>query len=117
MDAVRERSELIKLVENMIASGEGPFCIVELDIDNFAQVNATYSTELGDDVIKKLASIMKQNFEHNNGYITRQGDQFTLLLANNGTERVLWKWRKYAATFPIILSPTKAKMKLKVKYI
>ena len=40
MDAVRERSELIKLVENMIASGEGPFCIVELDIDNFAQVNA-----------------------------------------------------------------------------
>lgn len=65
----------------------GPFCIVELDIDNFAQVNAAYSTELGDDVIKKLASIMKQNFEHNNGYITRQGDQFTLLLANNGTER------------------------------
>jgi diguanylate cyclase (GGDEF)-like protein len=79
---------LIQKVEQMIRDGEGPFSIVVVDIDNLGNINNTFGSKIGDEIIDKLISI----FVNNLGMIdlfTRQGDEFNLLLIGKGAERSL----------------------------
>ena len=73
-------------VEELISKGQGPFSIAEVDIDNFLSINNTYGHEIGDEVIKKIAAVFKQNLSSID-MITRKGDEFTILLINKGSER------------------------------
>lgn len=79
---------LIKKVNEMIGDREGPFSIVVADIDNLANINHTYSRKIGDEIIEKLISIFGNNLSESD-LITRQGDEFTILLVGKGAERSL----------------------------
>lgn len=80
------KEELIENVNKLIAKGEGAFSIAELDLDNFGYINSVHGKELGDDVIKKIDSILSQNTSSND-LISRHGDQYTILLFNKSAER------------------------------
>lgn len=79
---------LIQKVEEMIYDREGPFSIAVVDIDNLGSINNTYSRKMGDEIIDKLVSIFMNNLSEND-LITRQGDEFMILLVGKGAERSL----------------------------
>jgi diguanylate cyclase (GGDEF)-like protein len=80
------KEELIAKVEELIADGDGPFSIVVADIDNFENINKIYGYTIGDEVIKKLVSVFRQNLASID-FMTRHGDEFNLLLVKKGAER------------------------------
>lgn len=79
-DAIMQR------IDGLIAAGDGPFSVAIGDIDNFAQINKACGNEIADEVIKKLESIFKQNTDELD-MISRNGDEFLILLGQKGAER------------------------------
>jgi diguanylate cyclase (GGDEF)-like protein len=80
------KEEFIAKVEELIANGDGPFSIVVADIDNFENINKIYGYPIGDEVVKKLVSVFRQNLASID-LMTRHGDEFNLLLVKKGAER------------------------------
>ena len=62
-----------------------PFSIAVADIDNFRVFNATYGDKIGDKLIAKVVSILRQNTSPND-LISRIGDEFSVLLVDKGAE-------------------------------
>lgn len=80
------KEEFIAKVQELISKGDGPFSIAVADIDNFENINKIYGYPMGDEVIKKLASVFTQNLA-NVDLMMRHGDEFNLLLVKKGAER------------------------------
>ena len=80
------KEEFVAKVEEMISRGDGPFSIAVTDIDNFESINKIYGYPIGDEVIKKLLSVFKQNLADID-LMTRHGDEFNILLVKKGAER------------------------------
>ncbi len=80
------KDEFLSKVEKLIENGDGPFSIAVADIDNFESINKIYGYTIGDEVIKKLFSILMHNLSSIDLMI-RHGDEFNLLLVNKGAER------------------------------
>ncbi|PKH06822.1 GGDEF domain-containing protein [Moritella sp. Urea-trap-13] len=60
----------------------GKFSIVMIDIDTFKQTNDTYGHEFGDEVIKKVASILADGVRDIDTCARYGGEEFILLLPN-----------------------------------
>ncbi len=58
------------------------FAVAMLDIDNFKHVNDTYGHDVGDIVIKKLATILKESTKGSDFVARFGGEEFCLLLKN-----------------------------------
>lgn len=80
------KEEFVAKVEELIANGDGPFSIAVADVDNFENINKIYGYPIGDEVIKKLMSVFRQNLSSID-MITRHGDEFNILLVKKGSER------------------------------
>ncbi|MGP1561005.1 MAG: GGDEF domain-containing protein [Helicobacteraceae bacterium] len=59
--------------------------VMMLDVDHFKMVNDTYGHDIGDEVLKKLASIIK-NIIAKDDYAIRLGGEEFLILINDATE-------------------------------
>lgn len=70
----------------LVRNNEGPFSIVVADIDNLEHINNEYGISVGDEVIKKTISILKNNLSQTD-MISRNGDEFNILLVKKGAER------------------------------
>lgn len=100
------KEEFITRVEELISNGDGPFSIAVADIDNFANINKIYGYPIGDEVVKKLLSVFKQNLLGND-LMTRHGDEFNLLLVEKGSERSFMEMeeiRRYLSDNTFLLS-------------
>ncbi|KNY29391.1 diguanylate cyclase [Pseudobacteroides cellulosolvens] len=80
------KEEFIARVEELITNGDGPFSIAVADVDNFENINKIYGYPIGDEVIKKLISVFRQNLSSID-LITRHGDELNILLVKKGSER------------------------------
>ncbi|WP_010249872.1 diguanylate cyclase [Acetivibrio cellulolyticus] len=80
------KEEFVIKVEELISNGDGPFSIAVADIDNFENINKIYGYPIGDEVVKKLISVFKQNLSGTD-LMTRHGDELNLLLVKKGAER------------------------------
>lgn len=80
------KEEFVAKIEELIANGDGPFSIAVADIDNFENINKIHGYPIGDEVIKKLHSVLKQNLASID-LMMRRGDEFNLLLVKKGAER------------------------------
>lgn len=70
---------LTTMVEEAELSGE-PFVVLYMDLNNFKDVNDIHGHETGDEVLRKTASILRDNAK-DLGFIGRiGGDEFVLLL-------------------------------------
>jgi diguanylate cyclase (GGDEF)-like protein len=65
--------------------------IVMIDIDNFKQINDTYSHEVGDVVLKKFAQILKNNISNKDICARLGGEEFVIAFHNLKTKDVLEK--------------------------
>jgi diguanylate cyclase (GGDEF)-like protein len=63
--------------------------ILMVDIDFFKQVNDTYGHDVGDEVIKRLAHIMKDNVRHSDMPVRYGGEEFLILLTNTLPEKAV----------------------------
>jgi diguanylate cyclase (GGDEF)-like protein len=92
MTKLYNRRFLDELIQSNISSRvkEGALhSILMLDIDLFKKVNDTYGHDVGDEVIKRLAKIMKQNVRDSDMAVRYGGEEFIILLMNTTQEKTL----------------------------
>ncbi|KOA18868.1 putative diguanylate cyclase YcdT [Clostridium homopropionicum DSM 5847] len=100
---------LVSKIEELISKNEGPFSLVVTDIDDFTNINNLYGNRIGDEVIKKLISILNNNLSSTD-IICRTGDEFNILLVKKGAERSfmeLEEIRRYLSDNTFTLSDAK----------
>ena len=71
-----------------------PLTLAYLDLDNFKQINDISGHDVGDDLLKEIALILKNNIRKSDVVARIGGDEFVLLLPEtefNSGERVLQK--------------------------
>ena len=67
--------------------GENLF-IIFLDLDNFKQVNDLYGHKKGDEVLKKVAKLLKSHFRKYDIVARFGGDEFMVIVRNSSRENV-----------------------------
>ncbi len=63
--------------------------LLMVDIDFFKEVNDTYGHDIGDEVIKRLAIIMRKNVRDSDMPVRYGGEEFIILLINTTLEKTL----------------------------
>ncbi len=59
-----------------------PIALILLDVDNFKGVNDNYGHEVGDEALKRVASLMIENFRSEDYPIRMGGDEFAVIMTN-----------------------------------
>ncbi len=73
-----------------LAQREGtPYTVLMADIDHFKSINDTYGHDVGDVVLKGLASLMKQTLRKSDIIARWGGEEFIILLQNTPPEKGL----------------------------
>ena len=57
-----------------------PMSLLLIDLDNFKNINDTFGHEVGDDVLKGVASVMRDNFRGTDNLFRLGGEEFLVLL-------------------------------------
>jgi len=73
------QSKIADLAEAFRATGDG-FCIMMLDLDLFKEVNDTYGHPVGDQVLAKVADLIKANLRQGDIPCRYGGEEFVVLL-------------------------------------
>ena len=73
------RSKLKEYVKDLIGKREGEFAVIYLDLDNFKEINDYYGHSIGDEVIIKIADILKQKTSKCELSARIGGDEFVLV--------------------------------------
>lgn len=81
-----EQKELVKRYENR-------FGIILLDIDYFKKINDNYGHQVGDNVLREFANILKEN-SRTTDYIGRWGGEEFLIVVPQATKESLEKFAK-----------------------
>jgi len=81
LSGVSNRECFFREVKDNVAKNT-TFSLALLDIDNFKKINDTYGHEIGDLVIKELASILKINTKISDVIARFSGGEFCILLKN-----------------------------------
>ena len=63
-----------------------PFSVISIDIDHFKRVNDTFGHGVGDETLRALADVMKQNSRAEDMPCRVGGEEFMLLLPNRSLE-------------------------------
>ncbi len=61
-------------------------CLILLDLDNFKQVNDARGHQTGDDVLRTLAEVLRNNTRPSDTVARLGGDEFAILLPDSGAE-------------------------------
>jgi diguanylate cyclase (GGDEF)-like protein len=59
-----------------------PISILYLDLDGFKAINDTYGHDTGDEVLKRFAKIIMNNYRETDTFARLGGDEFVLLFPN-----------------------------------
>lgn len=73
-------------VECELASDEEPLSLILLDVDHFKQFNDSFGHQAGDDLLKRLASRLKELVRAHDVVARYGGEEFVILLPNAGLE-------------------------------
>lgn len=106
MELLSNNELIIEKVSNLISNSDGPFSIVVADVDNMETINKTFGRKIGDEVIRKITSILLNNLSETD-MICLNGDEFSMLLVKKGSERSfmeLEEVRRYLSDNTFILS-------------
>jgi len=83
------RGELETEMENVIYDGkfsESTSTVLMLDIDNFKQINDTFGHDVGDQVLKSVAEIIRQNIRTSDRAGRWGGDEFIIIFNRTDIE-------------------------------
>ena len=59
-----------------------------IDVDKFKNVNDTYGHDVGDKVLKHIASVLRESFRSNDHICRIGGDEFATIMVNAGPQFV-----------------------------
>ena len=71
---------LSELEFNLARKYNHTFTLMMIDIDHFKKINDTYGHDAGDEVLKHLSQLIKDNVRHQDIFARHGGEEFTLLL-------------------------------------
>lgn len=83
-----------------------PLSVCLLDLDFFKRINDTYGHGVGDEVLVKVASVLKQNLRETDAIGRIGGEEFVLLLPETeqlGARRVVERCRASIESSPVML--------------
>lgn len=80
------KEEFHEVVEKKIKTSSETFTLAMIDIDNFETVNSYYGEVIGDKVIQKIASVLKQNLRTTDLLGRYNKDEFHVLFGNTNAE-------------------------------
>lgn len=70
--------------DRILASQKGDFTLILIDIDHFKEINDRYGHEVGDEVLKRVASIIESRFRSSDHVCRIGGDEFAAILPKAG---------------------------------
>ena len=80
------RGSFNKLI-HIYETGESPFALILVDVDVFKAVNDTFGHGIGDQILRKVASVLKKQFR-NIDYVCRiGGDEFAVIMVNSASDK------------------------------
>lgn len=87
LTGLRNRNHIYEIFESYIKSTE-PYCVILGDIDDFKHVNDTFGHSAGDEVLKKVSSIIRTNVG-DKGEVCRWGGEEILILLKGTPEECI----------------------------
>ncbi len=97
LTALLNRRGLIKAMDEIASTGM-PVAVLALDIDNFKSVNDRYGHDVGDEVIRGLATLMRNGSRSNDILARPGGEEFTLLLPGTSLDDAISAAERLRAT-------------------
>ncbi|MGN1095923.1 MAG: GGDEF domain-containing protein [Eubacteriales bacterium] len=79
----------------LLADITSPLALIVIDVDNFKQINDTYSHKVGDSVLRSTASILQGTFRSDDYVIRLGGDEFVIIMTNMTYENGVVIKRKF----------------------
>ncbi|WP_234118254.1 sensor domain-containing diguanylate cyclase [Clostridium hydrogenum] len=73
-------------LEIRVQKNKGNFCIAMIDVDYFKKINDTYGHQCGDEVLEKVASVIKSNITSNDMAGRYGGEEFLIIFLNKDIE-------------------------------
>lgn len=70
---------IIERQKELSRASKGDLCLAVLDIDNFKKINDQYGHVMGDQVLKSIAKIIKENVREHDFVARYGGDEFVIL--------------------------------------
>lgn len=65
---------------NIYETGDRPFALILIDVDTFKSVNDTYGHAMGDEILKKVATLLKRTFRSIDYVCRIGGDEFAIVM-------------------------------------
>ena len=65
---------------NIYETGDRPFALILVDVDTFKSVNDTYGHAMGDEILKKVATLLKRTFRSIDYVCRIGGDEFAIVM-------------------------------------
>jgi len=107
IEGILSKEEFTEIMEKKIQGSMESFTLAIIDIDNFEKVNNYYGELVGDRVIEKIASILKQNLSSNDFVCHNNKDEFNVMFNNTSAETgfiIVEEIRKYLEKNTFLLS-------------
>lgn len=110
LTGINNRMNFLKLAEselNRIKRYKGEFSIVMIDIDYFKRINDTYGHRVGDEVLKGLTNLIKNNLRITDIFARLGGEEFCILFPEtsiNSGKKKCEKIRSLIEENPIIVN-------------
>jgi diguanylate cyclase (GGDEF)-like protein len=82
----RGASVLLKAAFDEADRNDTDLAVALLDFDNFKRINDTYGHQVGDEVLRRIASRLVGNIRSNDVTCRIGGDEFILLMANTNAD-------------------------------
>ncbi len=117
ISGILDKDTFIKMIEEKIVNGSDTFTLATIDIDNFETVNSYYGEMVGDEVIKKMASVLKQNIKTNDYLCRSNKDEFNVLFSNTTSDTgyiMIEEIRKYFDINTFQLGDRKKEISIKI---
>ncbi|WP_428739542.1 sensor domain-containing diguanylate cyclase [Sulfurimonas sp.] len=76
----RKYNEIIKEEIERFHKNEKPFSLILIDIDHFKNINDTHGHDIGDLILKELASLLKENIRNEDMAFRWGGEEFVLIV-------------------------------------
>jgi diguanylate cyclase (GGDEF)-like protein len=113
LTALLNRRGLVMALEEFAATGM-PFAVATIDIDNFKSINDMYGHDVGDGVIRTLASLMRHGSRSNDILARAGGEEFTMLLPATSLDDAVRAAERLRAAMEQADNPTRDRVTISI---